>query len=86
MALNDFFDPFFVWISSNSSKIIFSAVAVIVVVVLYRLLSRQINRWRENQKLEENIAFTLKRIFQWVAVLAIVIIVVWDTLVLGVGV
>ncbi|UCC58845.1 MAG: mechanosensitive ion channel [Candidatus Bathyarchaeum sp.] len=76
MALNDFFDPFFVWISSNSGKIIFSAVAVIVVVVLYRLLSRQINRWRENQRLEENIAFTLKRIFQWVAVLAIVIIVV----------
>ncbi|MCZ2845577.1 MAG: mechanosensitive ion channel [Candidatus Bathyarchaeota archaeon] len=63
------------WISSNSSKIVSSVVAIILTFVIYRLLSRQITRWKEHQKLEENIAFTLKRILQWVAILAIVLIV-----------
>jgi len=75
LTFDNFCNSVLNWISSNSGKIVFSAVAIIVVVVIYRLLSRQIKRWKEQQKLEENVAFTLKRIFQWVAILAIVIIV-----------
>lgn len=63
------------WISGNSEKIVVSVVAIVLIFIIYRLLSRQITRWKQDQKLEENIAFTLKRIIQWIAVLAIVIIV-----------
>jgi small-conductance mechanosensitive channel len=49
---------------------------IIAIVVTYKLVSRQITLWKEQQKLEENMAFTLKRILQWVAVLASIIIVV----------
>lgn len=63
------------WVLEKSDKIVVSIVAIIIIFIVYRLLSRQIIRWKQDQKLEENIAFTLKRIIQWVAVLAIVIIV-----------
>jgi small-conductance mechanosensitive channel len=76
LTFNNFFNSVHGWISSNAGKIVFLVAAVIVVVVIHRLLSRQINRLKEQQKLEENIAFTLKRIFQWIAILAILIIVV----------
>jgi small-conductance mechanosensitive channel len=63
------------WISSNFSRIAISFVAIILTFVIYRLLSRQIKRWKEQNKLEDNIAFTLRRIILWVAILVIVIIV-----------
>lgn len=63
------------WVLEKSDKIVVSVVAIIIILIIYKLLSRQIMRWKQSQKLEENIAFTLKRIIQWVAVLTIVIIV-----------
>lgn len=56
-------------------KIVFSAIAAIIVFVAYKLLTRQITRLKEKGKLEENVAFTLKRIFQWVAGLVILAVV-----------
>ncbi len=66
-ALSDFFD----WISFNLDKVVFSVIGVIIVFVVYKLLTRQITRLKEQQRLEENVAFVLKRIFQLVAGLVI---------------
>jgi len=74
LTLNSFFDPVFSWFYTNSSKIIFSIVALSISILVYRILTRQINRWKEQKKLEENIAFTLRRVLQWVLILAIVMI------------
>ena len=49
---------------------------IVVTFIMYRLLSRQINKWKEQEKLEENISFTLKRILQWMSILVIVMIAV----------
>jgi small-conductance mechanosensitive channel len=70
--LNDFFG----WISSNLGRIVFSAAAIIIVFVVYKLLTRQITRLKEQRKLEDNIAFTLKRVFQWIAGLAIIVVII----------
>jgi len=56
-------------------KIVFLAIAIIIVFVVYKFLIRQITRLKEQRKLEENIAFTLKRVFQWVAGLVILAVV-----------
>ncbi len=64
------------WISSNLGRIVFSTVAIIIVFVVYKLLTRQIARLKEQRKLEENIAFTLRRIFQWIAGLAIIVVII----------
>lgn len=64
-------DEFVGWVSSNLDRIVFSTITVIIVFLVYKLLTRQITKLKEQRKLEENIAFTLKRVFQWVAGLAI---------------
>ncbi len=68
-------DDFVGWVSSNLDRIVFSTIAVIIVFLVYILLTRQITKLKEKRKLEENIAFTLKRVFQWVAGLAILIVI-----------
>ena len=74
-ALNEFFSSFFEWISSNLAKIALSIVGVIIVFVVYKFFTRQIIRLKEQRKLEENVAFALRRIFQWVAGLVILVVV-----------
>ena len=74
-SISDYIDYFIEWFSANLGKIVFSAIAVITVLVLYKLLTKQITRLKEQRKLEENIAFTLKRILQWAAGLIILVVV-----------
>jgi len=74
-ALGDFFNSLFELVSSNLHKIVFSITVVIIVFVVYKLLTRQISRLKEQRRLEENVAFTLKRIFQWMSVLVILAVV-----------
>ena len=69
-------DDFVGWVSSKLDRVVFSTIAVIIVFLVYKLLTRQITRLKEQRKLEENIAFTLKRVFQWVAGLAILAVVI----------
>lgn len=76
MTFNDFVDSLILWFSSNSRTLAFLIAWLVAIVVVYKLLSRQITRWKDQQKLEENMAFALKRILQWVAVLAIIIVIV----------
>jgi small-conductance mechanosensitive channel len=73
--VNDFVDSVYSWVSPNLGKIVFSIIGIIIIIIIYRVLSQQLNQWKEQQKLEENVAFTLKRLFQWIAILAIVIII-----------
>ena len=62
-ALSDFFNSFFELVSSNLYKIVFSTIAIIIVYVVYKFLTRLVTRLKEQRKIEENIAFTLKRVF-----------------------
>ncbi|NIR86085.1 mechanosensitive ion channel [Candidatus Bathyarchaeota archaeon] len=73
---SDFFDSIYGWVSSNLGRVVFFAITVVVVYILYKVLTRQITRLKEQRKLEENVAFTLKRIFQWMAGLAVLAVVV----------
>ncbi len=73
--MNGFLDFLVEFVSSNLYKIVFSVVAVVIVYVVYRLIARQITKLKEQKKLEEDIAFTLRRILQWLAGLVIVAVV-----------
>jgi small-conductance mechanosensitive channel len=75
-ALNDFFDACCGWISVNWDKILFSVIGVLIVYVVYRVIVGQITRLKDQRKLEDNIAFTLKRILQWITVLAVFAVVI----------
>jgi len=71
-----FLEDFIGSISSNLDRIVFSAVAIIIVFVVLKLLTRQITRLKEQRKLEENIAFILRRIIQWIAGLAVIVVII----------
>ncbi|UCD39859.1 MAG: mechanosensitive ion channel [Candidatus Bathyarchaeota archaeon] len=69
-------DDFLGWVFSNLGRIVISAVAIVVISVVYRLLTRQIAKLKEQRKLEENVAFALRRISQWIAGLAVIVVVI----------
>ena len=75
VSLTNYFDSFLIWVNSNLNRIILSFIGIIIFIIIFRILSRQINQWKEQQKLEESIAFTLKRIVQWVTILGLVMII-----------
>jgi len=62
------------WISSNLEKIVFFTIAVIIVFVAYKFLTKQIKRLKEQGKIEEHVTFILNRIFRCVLVLAILFV------------
>ena len=68
-ALNDFLE----WISINLQNIVISIISIILIYAVYKFSIRQIAKLTEQKKLEENVAFILRRIFQWGSLLAIIV-------------
>lgn len=57
-------------------QIIFSIISIIVILVVYKFITRQITRMKEQKKLDENFAFILRRILRWGFVIIVLAIVV----------
>lgn len=64
-VIEDFFVGCCEWFYANWQPLVFSILGVVVVYVVYKVLSREITKLKERQKLEENIAFNLNRVFKW---------------------
>ena len=71
MSLLDYINALGEWVLSNLDKVLFSVVAVVVGYVLYKVISREITRLRNQKRLEEHLAYTLNRIVKWVVVLVV---------------
>ncbi len=56
------------WFLSNLNRLLFSAVALIVVYMSYRIVVKQIRVLNAKKKLEEHLAYTLIRITKWTSV------------------
>jgi small-conductance mechanosensitive channel len=75
-VINDFFDFCCEWFYANWQSLAFSIIGIVVVYVAYKLLNKEITKLKERQKLEENVAFNLNRVFKWLfALIAIGIVV-----------
>jgi len=64
-ALNDFFDACCGWFYANWQSLAFAIIGVVVVYVAYRILNKQLTKLKESQRLEENVAVNLNRVFKW---------------------
>ncbi len=71
MSLLDFFNVLGDWALSNLDKLVFSAITIVVVYVVYRILAREIRGLKTRKRLEEHLAFTLIRIAKWSSALVI---------------
>ncbi len=65
MSLLDIIGALGEWVLSNLDKLIFSAVAVVIIYILYRIVVREIRSLKTKNKLEEHLAYTLIRITKW---------------------
>ena len=74
--LNDFLNVSYGWLVGNGRSFVVLIVGVVMIYVIYRILSREINKLKNEEKLDENIAFNLNRLFKWMSVLAVLGIVV----------
>lgn len=64
-AISDFLDASYQWLIANWQSLAFSIIGIVVVYVAYRFLNREITKLKERNKLEENIAVTLNKVFKW---------------------
>jgi small-conductance mechanosensitive channel len=75
-VINDFLDACYTWLLANWQSLAISIISAVVVYVAYRLFSKEITKLEKRNKLEENVAFSLKRAFKWFFVLIAIGIVV----------
>jgi small conductance mechanosensitive channel len=69
MSLLDSINALGEWVSSNLEKILISVVAVIIAYVLYKVISKEIMRLKNQKRLDEHLAYTLNRIAKWIVFL-----------------
>jgi small-conductance mechanosensitive channel len=75
-VINDFLDACYTWLLANWQSLAISVISAVVVYVAYRLLSKEITKLEKRNKLEENVAFSLRRAFKWFFVLIAIGIVI----------
>jgi small-conductance mechanosensitive channel len=74
--LTEFFNSCCDWLTSNWHRIVFLAIGVLIVYLVYRLLAKQITSLKEQRKLGESVAFSLNRAVKWVSILVVLGVVV----------
>jgi len=60
-----FFNRIYDWVDTNIINIITTALIIGVVLVIYRILGREIDRLKKSEILDPNTAFLFKRISKW---------------------
>ena len=60
---------------SNVNHIVISVAVIIVGYIIYKIVTRQITRLKERNRLEENLAFSLVRITKWFTILFILAVI-----------
>jgi len=64
-VIEDFLYSSFQWLTTNVWKIIFSVIILAVVYVFYNFTLKQINRFRDEGKIDETVSFLLSKILRW---------------------
>lgn len=65
MSLLDLINALGEWVLSNIDKVLFPVIAAVVGYILYKVISREITRLKDQKRLEEHLAYTLIRVVKW---------------------
>jgi len=68
MSLQDYITSIGDFILANLDKLIFSIIAIAAGYIAYKLIGKEINRLKNQKKIEESLAYTFNRIAKWVIV------------------
>ena len=72
MSLLDYVSAFGEWVLANLDKMILSAVTLVAVYVIYRIVVREIKSLKARKKLEEHLTYTLIRVAKWAAAFVVI--------------
>jgi len=64
-VIDDFFAGCCEWFYANWQRLAFSIIGVVVAYAVYKILSKELTKLKEREKLEENVAVNLNRLFKW---------------------
>jgi len=71
MSLQDYVTAFGDFILANLGAIIFSIVAIAAGYIAYKLIGNEINRLKNQKRIEDHLAYTFNRIAKWVVVVIV---------------
>ncbi|MFX0211957.1 MAG: mechanosensitive ion channel family protein [Candidatus Hodarchaeota archaeon] len=71
MSLIDVINDLGERILSNLDKLLFPIITIIVGYILYKVVTKEIEKLKSQKKLEDHLAYTVNRVIKWVAVLVI---------------
>lgn len=74
--INNFLNESYAWLVGNWQSMVYLVIGVGIIYAIYKLLSREINRLKNQEKIDENIAFNLNRLFKWISILAVLGVIV----------
>jgi len=64
-VIDDFFTGCYNWLYGNWQSLAFSVIGIVVAYTVYKLLTNELTKLKEKQKLEENVAVNLSRVLRW---------------------
>lgn len=68
MSLEEYIGALGEFVLANLDKLIFSIIAIVAGYIAYKLIGKEINRLRNQKKIEDHLAHTFNRITKWVIV------------------
>jgi small-conductance mechanosensitive channel len=71
MSLEDYVNALGEFVLANLDKLIFSIIAIVAGYIAYKLIGKEINRLRNQKKIEDHLAYTFNRIAKWIIVAAV---------------
>lgn len=75
-VINTFLEATWNWLNTNWQNITLLIIGIAIIYIIYKSLSRKITSLKEQQRLEENIAFSLNRALKTISVIIIIGIIV----------
>lgn len=71
MSLVDYVNAFGEWIGANLDRMIFSAITIVAVYIIYRVVVREIRSLNTRKKLADHVTYTLIRVVKWICVFVV---------------
>ncbi len=71
MSLQDYITAIGDFILANLDRLIFSIIAIVIGIIAYKLIGKEINRLRNQKKIEDHLAYTFNRIAKWIIAVAV---------------
>lgn len=69
------FNQIYVWVNENAVNLVTTTLIVVIILAIYRFLTREIDKLRSREVIDFNTAYLFRRIFKWTAYIIFAVLV-----------